>query len=199
MRKNSGVHFIHPRPPNTRLCTQPRPPIPKFRESSKAQPAKDFKRINIKRVASTAKSYGNPKFTDTRFGDFQDLEKSGMLPVYIHNPKYGNVPEYLKKMKNPKTVKKDNWEILRTKLKEHELIDSIDNKLRALSMNEKTDLLKGLQHNWNLLQKEYQRLPLLTDTVPKMHRKTTLETNLKQLERDIVLLNSNQSCIYIQK
>lgn len=34
----------------------------------------------------------------------------------------------------------------------------------------------------------YQGLPILTDTIPKMHRKSKLEADLKQLEKDIVLL-----------
>lgn len=42
--------------------------------------------------------------------------------------------------------------------------------------------------NWEELQKQYQGLPIMTDTIPKILRKSKLEAELKQLEKDIVLL-----------
>lgn len=50
---------------------------------------------------------------------------------------------------------------------------------------------QGLKKNWEKLQQEYQSLPLLTDTVPKMIRKAKLENNLKQLEKDILTIENN--------
>jgi hypothetical protein len=50
---------------------------------------------------------------------------------------------------------------------------------------------QGLKENWEKLQREYQSLPLLTDTVPKMMRKAKLENSLKSLEKDILLIENN--------
>ncbi|PSN38359.1 hypothetical protein C0J52_06916 [Blattella germanica] len=49
-------------------------------------------------------------------------------------------------------------------------------------------LKKGLKNNWAELQKAYQQLPILTDTIPKKKHKTKLEVELKQLENDIKTL-----------
>lgn len=45
-----------------------------------------------------------------------------------------------------------------------------------------------MKKNWEDLQKQYQGLPILTDTIPKKIRKTKMEADLKQLEKDIVLI-----------
>lgn len=50
--------------------------------------------------------------------------------------------------------------------------------------------LQNLKINWTEIQKEYQGLPILTDTIPKKLRKTKIENDLKQLERDIVFIES---------
>lgn len=49
-------------------------------------------------------------------------------------------------------------------------------------------MLQGLKQNWEELQKQYQGLPILTDTIPKKIRKSKIESALKQLEKDIVLI-----------
>lgn len=41
------------------------------------------------------------------------------------------------------------------------------------------------------MQKEYQLLPIITDTIPKILRKTKLENDLKQLEKDISLIEKH--------
>lgn len=50
---------------------------------------------------------------------------------------------------------------------------------------------QGLKKNWKELQKEFQLLPMVTDTVPKIKRKTQLEKQLKELEKDIDLIERN--------
>lgn len=64
-------------------------------------------------------------------------------------------------------------------------------RYRAISDEERETLLKGLQHNWRIMQQEYQRMPLLIDTVPKKLRKTKLEKELKNIERDICMLKTD--------
>lgn len=52
-------------------------------------------------------------------------------------------------------------------------------------------LAQGLKQNWEELQKEFQLLPMVTDTVPKIKRKVQLEKRLKELEKDIDLIERN--------
>lgn len=55
---------------------------------------------------------------------------------------------------------------------------------------------QGLKTNWAELHKEFLLLPMVTDTMPKMKRKTMLEKQLNNLEKDIDLLERNSS-IYV--
>lgn len=65
------------------------------------------------------------------------------------------------------------------------------------SLNDKfACFAQGLKTNWAELHKEFLLLPMLTDTMPKMKRKTTLEKELNNLEKDIDLLERNSS-IYV--
>lgn len=41
------------------------------------------------------------------------------------------------------------------------------------------------------MQKAFLQLPMLTDTIPKILRKTKMEQELRQLEKDIALVESN--------
>lgn len=52
-------------------------------------------------------------------------------------------------------------------------------------------IVQDLKNNWELMQKAFLQLPMLTDTIPKILRKTKMEQELKQLEKDIALVESN--------
>lgn len=52
-------------------------------------------------------------------------------------------------------------------------------------------MIQGLRQNWHDVQTEYQKLPLVVDTVPKKLLKTNMEAELKRLEREIFLVESN--------
>lgn len=42
-----------------------------------------------------------------------------------------------------------------------------------------------MQKKWDEIMKKFQCLPFLTDTPPKVKRKSKMEEQLKQLEKDI--------------
>ena len=188
LKKDEGVQRHYQRPKTSHLrCTLRRPPIPRLDELKKAESMlnieeeKNFKVINIIRAKSAfIRNKPGPKC----------FEQSP--PVYINAPKFGKVPKYLINIK---------YQLRRMEIeskKRQEEIEGNQNKdVQYISQEEKNKLLEGLQHNWNLMQKEYQKMPLLIDTVPKMIRKTKLENQLKSLERDICLLNTNANCIFI--
>lgn len=58
------------------------------------------------------------------------------------------------------------------------------------------ELLEGLKKNWEELHYQYQGLSVVTDTASKKARKERMEAEMKQLERDIELIE-NHKVIYI--
>ena len=59
-------------------------------------------------------------------------------------------------------------------------------------------LLAGLKGNWEELHHQYQGLSVITDTAPKKARKERMEAEMKQLEKDIELLERHQR-LYISR
>lgn len=189
LKKDEGIRRHYERPKTSySQCTSRRPPVPKHNELDKTlsmyaigNENKNFKLINIKR-AKTAQTR-----TSSSAKCFEQQP-----PIYIYKPKYGKVPKYLQ------NLKETNNKLNEIKLKEELLKNERDQKqIRVVDEEEKKQLLDGLKHNWQKLQEEYQKMPLLIDSVPKMIRKTKLENNLKSLERDICLLNTNSNRIFI--
>lgn len=187
LRKDEGIRRHYERPKTSQpRCTSKRPPVPKHNELAKTLSmqnleCKDFKLININRAKSAfIRNPPGPKCFEQK------------APIYIHMPKYGKVPKYLN------LLKENNERLRELKLKEEEAANEAErNKIRVIDQEEKQKLLDGLKNNWQKLQEEYQKMPLLIDSVPKMIRKTKLENNLKSLEKDICLLNTNSNRIFI--
>lgn len=97
---------------------------------------KDFKKINIVRAKSAVlRGHPGPKCFEQ------------MPPVYIHQPKFGHVPRYLMKIKD----RLKQFEIDEMKKQEEQ---EKDREVRSISLREKQQLLEGLMHNWDLMQKE---------------------------------------------
>jgi len=60
--------------------------------------------------------------------------------------------------------------------------------MRQLTDDERQALIDGLKDNWEQLHSDYLKLSVVIDTVPKKHRKERLEADMKQLEKDVELL-----------
>ncbi|CRL03422.1 CLUMA_CG016765, isoform A [Clunio marinus] len=186
LKKDEGIRQHYDRPQTSHhRCNFRRPPIPHLDELKKGQSMQDlkteknFKFINIKRAKSAVlRNKPGPKCFEQ------------MAPVYIHSPKYGKVPRYLENIN-------EQFRKMEIESKKQHEEGRNEKGIRALTQEEKNQLLDGLRHNWDIMQKEYQKMPLLIDTVPKQIRKTRLENNLKSLERDICLLNTPSKCIFI--
>ncbi|KAK6299822.1 hypothetical protein J4Q44_G00298550 [Coregonus suidteri] len=95
-----------------------------------------------------------PIYADTKTGNKQLLENSGLVPKYIKKNDFGKTPEYLQQ--------------------------------RA----------EGMKKNWGELHHQYQELSVVMDTTPKKYCKERLELEMKQLERDIDLIERYKT-IYI--
>lgn len=189
LKKDEGIarHYIRPMTSHPK-CSSRRPPVPKHNELTETASMqhsckdKNFKAINIVRAKSAViRNPPGPKCFEQK------------APIYIHTPKYGTVPMYLEKRKDEINRIKQ----MSLKEKQQAEKEEYDKKVRELTQPEKNKLLEGLKHNWQKLQEEYQKMPLLIDSVPKMIRKTKLENSLKSLEQDICLLNTNSSRIFI--
>lgn len=163
-------------------------PLPKW-QSRRVQsaPPPNFKLRNIHAVVEAPTRRPSARFVDTRKGDFHDVHSSGLLPTYIYQPKFGHVPKYL--LQRVKEISSERERVRREEL-------SRQPKCRYVSLEERQGILHGLKHNWQELQRTFQGLSLLTDTVNKRMRKIKIESQLKQLEKDIFLVESNQH-IYV--
>lgn len=95
LKIGGGVHAN--RGEKDHVCvTRQMPPIPKFNNNMEQKKSdKNFTKENIKIVTSAEPNRPLPRFVDTRNGDFHDLRKSGLMPVYIYQPKFGKLPKYL--------------------------------------------------------------------------------------------------------
>ena len=58
-------------------------------------------------------------------------------------------------------------------------------------------IFQGLKKNWEELHHQYQGLSVVTDTAPKKNRKERMEAEMKQLERDIEMIEKHDA-IYIE-
>ncbi|KAF9797354.1 hypothetical protein SFRURICE_006336 [Spodoptera frugiperda] len=150
------------------------PPVPKRPPPSKKQekPVVNFRVINIKKAIKTKGKPVEPRLVDTRDGHIKKIKGSGEVPEFCLRPDFGQMPAYL--MKRNRKIQK-----ALEKIKYAE-----DNK-------ESLCKLITTEERQKLLDKAFLQLPMLTDTIPKILRKTKMEADLKQLEKDIALVESN--------
>lgn len=144
----------------------------------KHNPPKDFILENIKNISNMKPKEPEQRVVIDRIGTSKPL-KPGLEPIFIRSSHFGKAPRYLLNIINSDKKKyltiKDESGIQKP-------------KCRYITREERAELLKGLKQNWEELQKQYQGLPILTDTIPKMVRKDRIESNLKQIEKDIQLI-----------
>lgn len=129
------------------------------------------------------------KFVDTRHGDSHNLIPSGLEAVYVHKKEFGEVPTYL--VKRNEEVRKAQEEYDQYVLDRFKV-----GALRKLTGDERDAILDGLKANWADVHEQYQGLSVVTDTAPKKNRKERMEAQMKQLERDIEMIEKHK-VIYI--
>ncbi|XP_017672588.1 PREDICTED: enkurin isoform X1 [Lepidothrix coronata] len=122
---------------------------------------------------------------DSRQGDKYLLEPSGLVPKYIKKKDYGVTPKYV--TQRNEEIKREEEEY------EASVVEQLKKRaLKQLSDEEKTSLLQGLKKNWEETNREFQCLPVLTDTRYKKMHKAKVEMKLKQLEHDIEALEKHK-------
>lgn len=131
------------------------------------------------------KVMAQPACVDTRKGDKQLLEKSGLVPFYLQKNDYGIVPGYLRRRKAEKEKAKQDNDAWLTKQQE---------TVKPLAEQEKQNILQGLKRRFNELNFEYQSLPFTIS--PSQHKKYNykmfLEEAMSQVEKDIALFEEHK-------
>uniref|UniRef100_A0A8C6PI31 Enkurin, TRPC channel interacting protein n=1 Tax=Nothobranchius furzeri TaxID=105023 RepID=A0A8C6PI31_NOTFU len=170
-------HSKEPKLPEgeTCTCTVRKPPVPKRTDipPMEIHTKKDFSQTT---VAVPVKP--TPASVDSRKGDKQLLEQSGLVPKYVLKQDYGEVPAYLQKRREEETKTQEEYERFIAEQKEQEA-------KKRLSEEERQSILKGLKKRWDHFHREYQCLPLIIDTFSKKAHKKRLEEAMSQLEKDI--------------
>ncbi|XP_060535785.1 enkurin [Cylas formicarius] len=148
-------------------------------QDKEIKPDKNFIKENVRVISQMKPKEPEHRIVTDKNGNTTKPELCGLEPVYIKLPIFGRTPNYLIRFN-------------KTKEKEYQMKKDRSGteqpKCRYITRDEREKLLNGLKQNWEELQKQYQGLPILTDTIPKKIRKSKLEADLKQLEKDIVLV-----------
>lgn len=160
------------------------PPVPKRPPPAKhaEKPKVNFRVLNIKKAIKTKGKPVEPRLVDTRDGHIKKIKGSGEVPEYCLRPDFGQMPAYLVK-RNRKIQKA----LEKIRLAE----ETKESLCKLINEEDRRKLLNDLKHNWEIMQKAFLQLPMLTDTIPKILRKAKMEQELKQLEKDINLVESN--------
>ncbi|XP_048508123.1 enkurin, partial [Athalia rosae] len=153
----------------------PKKDIPDLPQDPVQTARKNFRQQNIINVKRSRPKQPRKRYVDTRYGSTYDLEPSGLLPIYIHRKDYGQIPKFVSK-----TIK-------HSAKKEPEAKDP-QPLCRYVTAPEREALLQGMKKKWEELEKEFQCLPFVIDTLPRVTRKTQMEEALKQLEKDIDII-----------
>jgi len=152
--------------------------------------SKDFIKKNAKKVIQSSAKKGEPKFVDTVGGNSSPLKPSGLVPNYVNKKNYGQVPSYLIKRRTQINDAKAEYEVWA-----HE--QQAQCQMKVMSPDERIKIIQGLKKNWEELHHQYQGLSVVTDTAPKKNRKERMEAEMKQLERDIEMIEKHDA-IFIE-
>ncbi|XP_013027492.2 enkurin [Anser cygnoides] len=153
------------------------------------QSKKNFINTNAVAAITGLPKKPQPIYVDRRQGDKYLLETSGLVPKYIKKKDYGITPKYVTR----------RTEEMKRAQKEHEthVLEYLKEKaMKQLSDEERENLLQGLKKNWEEVHHEFQCLSVEIDTIPKKLRKEKLESQMKQLEHDIDVIEKHK-VIYI--
>ncbi|KAG9276782.1 enkurin-like [Astyanax mexicanus] len=122
-----------------------------------------------------------PAYIDTRNGDKHLLENSCLVSKYIKKKDYGQTPEYLQQRREETRREQEEYNnCVKERMKQ--------GAMKQLPEEERQQILQGLKKNWDELYHQFQKLPLVTDTASKKNRKEHLEMKMKQLEKEIEMM-----------
>ncbi|KAJ2954096.1 hypothetical protein O0L34_g2313 [Tuta absoluta] len=183
LKKGQGI--VQPTKTSDHKCVSGNlPPVPKRPPPDKGpqKPTPNFRILNIKKAIKIKGKPVEPRLVDTRDGHIKKIKGSGEVPEFCLRPDFGQMPAYLLKRNRNKERR-----LTLEKIAE----DNRESLCKLINKEERETLLANLKHNWALMQKAFLQLPMLTDTIPKIAKKTKMEHDLEQIEKDIKLVESN--------
>ncbi|XP_073532610.1 enkurin [Phyllobates terribilis] len=186
----SALYDSTGRPPRC-LAEDKRPPVPYRTEQPLmgVQTNKSFITTNVAEAVMAVPRKPQPIYVDTKKGDKHLLETSGLVPKYIKKKDYGSTPEYLAKRNEEVRKAQEEYDAY---VKERLRMGA----MKKLSEEERQSVIEGMKKNWDQFHHEYQGLSVVIDTVPKKAHKERLEAEMRQLERDIEMIERHK-IIYI--
>ncbi|KAH8262010.1 hypothetical protein KR038_001707 [Drosophila bunnanda] len=211
LRKNQGVKW---RRENTHKCPKPvpMPPLPPPGSAGKVIVAPNFIKRNKEAAGKISSSPPPPRYIDTPVGTRHNLLSSGLVPQHIGRKDFGKVPIYLKRTK--KMLAEANAVCAKEQARLLELCRGIKGYtrtsltnvggppempgMRVMDKPERNEILEGLRSSLTEMTKQYQSMSLLIDTQAKRLRKSKLETDLRQVEQDILLIETTP-IIYVSE
>jgi len=168
-----------------------KPPVPShIVDNKRAMSQKNFIKENATEIIKAQAKKPTPKYVDTNGGHVNDLIPSGLHPKYSKKSDYGKVPTYIIEKKKAEAEAQREYDAY----VQHQMEQG---SLKRLPDEERENLLNGLKTNWTILHHQYQGLSVVIDTMPKKIQKERLESEMKQIERDINLLEKYPT-IYVQ-
>lgn len=181
LKKNNGIRVLKV---HSHKCPvmPPIPEVPKVADIPKKhrKPPENLIQKNIIRAKTATPGKPKPEYIDTRDG-----HKQHILSVLADMPNFAKVPKWYYSKKYPKKVPicENEENVSQSR--------HVPEGVKLLTLEERIALIKGLKKTWTEMQRMYQGLPVLTDTIPKKIRKNTFEIELRQLEKDILLIEEN--------
>ncbi|XP_037550134.1 enkurin [Nematolebias whitei] len=156
-------------------CTERKPPVPARTDNPlvRIHTERDFEKAT---VAVPMKP--TPTSVDVSTGHKQLLENSGLVPKYIFKKDFGQIPEYLQQRRKEEQRAQEECERLMEEQREQVALQHLSDKKRQ-------ELVEELKKKWDEVHGVYQKLPFIIDTLTMKTRKTELEEELSELQKDI--------------
>lgn len=171
------------------ISKKPSVPLHNDRPQMGAKSTRDFIKTNAVNNIMTVPKKPAAKYVDSATGATHSLETSGLVPKYCQKQEYGKVPSYLEQRKKEMGEAQEEYD--------RYVAESLQRgQMEKVQQEEREVLLAGLKKNWEELHHQYQGLSVVTDTAPKKARKERMEAEMKQLEKDIELVERHKM-IYI--
>lgn len=168
-----------------------RPAVPRHTDQPQmgAKTTKNFITTNAVTNIMSVPRQPPSKYVDAPGGTKHLVEESGLVPKYTKKKDYGQTPRYLQQHIKEMGDAQEQYD--------HYVAESLRRgQMEQVQEEQRAELLKGLKKNWEELHHQYQGLSVVTDTVSKKARKERMEAEMKQLERDIQVIEHHK-VIYI--
>ncbi|XP_053116381.1 enkurin-like isoform X2 [Hemicordylus capensis] len=149
------------------------------------QGEKDFISTNAAQAVMAVAKKPLRACVDMRRGDRFLIDDSGLVKKYLKKKDFGITPKYItNRTKAAERAQEESVVYAREALRRK--------APRRISKEERETLLEGLKTNWEQINKEFQSLSVVTDTIPKKLNKEKLELQMKELEHYISTIEKHK-------